>query len=87
MRRGVSATGALHPNAVWERYATPSEWPSWAPQIRSVECSRDRLATGVTGRVHGLFGVTTDFEVLSVDEMVARTVAEYRAASAHIRIV
>ena len=26
-------------------------------------------------------------EVLSVDEMVARTVAEYRAASAHIRIV
>jgi len=70
MRRGVSATGALHPHAVWDRYATPSEWPSWAPQIRSVECSRDRLAPGVTGRVHGLFGVTTEFEVLSVDEML-----------------
>ena len=43
MRRGVSATGALHPHAVWERYATPSVWPSWAPQIRRVECAQDRL--------------------------------------------
>jgi hypothetical protein len=70
MRRGVSATGALHPHAVWERYATPSEWPSWAPQIRRVECAQDQLAPGLTGRVHGLFGVTADFEVLSVDEVL-----------------
>ena len=70
MRRGVSATGALNPHAVWERYATPSEWPSWAPQIRRVECAQDQLAPGLTGRVHGLFGVTADFEVLSVDEVL-----------------
>ena len=68
MRRGVSATGALHPNAVWERYARPSELPSWAPQIRRVESAQDRLAPGLTGRVHGLFGVTADFEVLAVDD-------------------
>jgi hypothetical protein len=68
MRRGLTATGALHPHAVWERYATPSEWRSWAPQIVRVECAHDRLATGLSGRVHGLFGVTADFEVLTVDE-------------------
>ena len=70
MRRGVSASGALDPAAAWERYASPSVWPSWAPQIRRVECAQDRLAPGLTGRVHGLFGVTADFEVLSVDEML-----------------
>ncbi len=68
MRRGTSATGALPPHAVWERYATPSVWPSWSPQIVRVECVPDRLTAGLTGRVHGLFGVTTDFEVLRVDE-------------------
>jgi hypothetical protein len=64
----VSATGALPPHAAWERYATPSLWPSWAPQIRRVESAQDRLVPGLIGRVHGLFGVTADFEVLTVDE-------------------
>jgi hypothetical protein len=70
MRRGVSASGALDPEVAWERYASPSAWPSWAPQIRRVECAQDRLTPGLTGRVHGLIGVTADFEVLSVDEML-----------------
>ena len=69
MRRGLTATGALHAQAVWERYAVLSEWPSWSPQIRYVECAEDRLAPGLTGRVHGWFGVSADFEVLSVDEV------------------
>jgi hypothetical protein len=69
MRRGLTATGALHAQAVWERYAVLSEWPSWSPQIRYVECAEDRLAPGLTGRVHGWFGVTADFEVLGVDEV------------------
>jgi hypothetical protein len=66
MRRGITATGALHPYAACERYAVPSEWPSWSPQIRHVDCAGDRLATGL---VHGWFGVTADFQMLSVDEL------------------
>lgn len=68
MRRGTSATGPLPPATVWERYAKPSVWSSWSPQIVRVECAQDRLAAGLTGRVHGLFGVTADFEVVTVDE-------------------
>ena len=68
MRRGVSATGALHPNAVWERYATrPSGRPGHLRSAGS-RAAQDRLAPGLTGRVHGLFGVTADFEVLAVDD-------------------
>ena len=84
MRRGVSATGQLHPHAVWERYANPSEWPSWAPQIRWVECAQDRLLPGLTGRVHGLFGVTADFEVLTVDE--GRRTWSWRTRSGPVRL-
>ena len=72
MRRGATATGDLQPDAAWERYAVPSEWPSWSPQIRYAECAQDRLAQGLTGRVHGRLGVTASFEVLSVDELGRR---------------
>jgi hypothetical protein len=68
VRRGISATGELGPDAVWERYADLSAWPTWSPQIRWVDATGDRLEPGLTGTVHGLLGVTADFEVLSVDE-------------------
>jgi Polyketide cyclase / dehydrase and lipid transport len=84
MRRGISATGALHPDAAWERYAVPSAWPSWSPQIRYVECAQDRLAAGLTGRVHGWFGVTADFHVLSVDEV--RRTWSWRARSGPVTL-
>jgi hypothetical protein len=48
----------------------PSEWPSRSPQIRHVDCAGDRLATGLTGRVHGWFGVTADFQMLSFDDLM-----------------
>jgi Polyketide cyclase / dehydrase and lipid transport len=70
---------------VWERYATPSEWPTWAPQIRRVESAQDRLAPGLTGRVHGLFGVVADFEVLTVDE--ARRTWSWRVESGPVTLV
>ncbi len=82
VRRGIEATGAASPQLAWERYATPSRWSSWAPQIRRVECAQDRLTDGLTGRVHGLFGVTADFEVLSVDE--PRRTWSWRARSGPI---
>ena len=56
MRRGVSATGALHPNAVWERYATPSEWPSWAHSTRRIWGAQEGHSDGVAYRSQTAFG-------------------------------
>jgi hypothetical protein len=63
----TSARGPLAPDLVWERYAQPALWPSWAPQIRDVDAP-DRLAAGADGRVHALLGVTADFVVDTWDD-------------------
>ncbi|MDX6359160.1 MAG: hypothetical protein QOH37_2214 [Nocardioidaceae bacterium] len=65
---GVSASGPLAPDEVWERYARPALWQTWAPQIRRVAVGVDRLAGGETGRVHGPLGVAVDFTVLDWDD-------------------
>jgi len=85
MRRGVSVVGDLDPRAVWERYAELSVWKDWSPQIRWVDASADRLAPGLTGTVHGLLGVTADFEVLTVDE--ARRTWSWRARSGPVELL
>ncbi len=85
MRRGIDATGALHPHAVWERYADLSEWKSWSPQIRWVDAPGERLVPGLTGTVHGLLGVKADFEVLSVDE--PRRTWSWRARSGPVTLM
>lgn len=59
--------GRAPADVVWERYAEPARWPSWAPQVTRVDCSAARIAPGVTGRVRGLGGVWLRFEVLEVD--------------------
>jgi hypothetical protein len=66
------ATGPLPPDEVWERYAEPARWPTWAPQITGVQVPVARLAAGVTGRVRGPAGVTLPFVVESVDEAARR---------------
>lgn len=68
MRLPTSVTGSASVDVAWERYADPSQWATWAPQIRSVESSAPRIAAGVTGTVHALFGVSVDFEITEVDE-------------------
>lgn len=64
----LHATGPVGPAEVWERYAVPSRWPQWAPQIAGVEVPVARLASGVRGRVRGPLGVTLPFVVEAVDE-------------------
>jgi hypothetical protein len=66
------AHGPLPPAQVWERYADPHRWASWAPQIRRVETAAELIAPGVTGTVHGPLGVRVRFTVTDVDE-AART--------------
>lgn len=68
----VGAAGAATQEQVWERYATPELWPTWAPHLRGVTCADSRVRAGSSGTVHGPVGVRVPFEVLGVDE-VART--------------
>ncbi|MFJ8827986.1 acyl-CoA dehydrogenase family protein [Streptomyces sp. NPDC102467] len=37
MRRTVRAAGAASVDTVWQRYVHTAAWPSWAPQIRTVQ--------------------------------------------------
>lgn len=60
---GASASGPLSADEVWERYARPSLWSTWAPQIRRVEVDADRLSGGERGQVHGPLGLSVDFVV------------------------
>ena len=73
VERGVRVTGSAPADRVWERYAQPARWATWAPHIRGVEAyedgaSADRIAPGVTGRVRGPFGIRVTFVVTDVDE-------------------
>ncbi len=72
----LRARGKASASLVWERYADPALWSSWAPQIQRVETTMTRLEPGGTGTVHaGLLSwptVPVPFEVLGVDEL-ART--------------
>ncbi len=54
MRLTLRADGTADLDLVWERYAVPSLWSTWAPQIRRVDCSAERLGLGVTGTVFGV---------------------------------
>lgn len=69
MRLTLRADGAAPLDLVWERYSVPSLWPSWAPQIRRVESSAERLALGVTGVVFGVIpNIGASWEVVDYDE-------------------
>lgn len=68
----TNAAGPVPAGEVWERYADPARWASWAPQIRRVATAERRIAPGVTGTAHGPLGVPVAFVVTAVDEQ-ART--------------
>ena len=68
----MATVGPADPDQAWLRYAEIGRWPSWAPPIRHVEASAERLAAGVTGVVHGPAGLRVSFVVLAVNE-AART--------------
>ena len=65
----VGACGSGPPEQVWAAFATPSAWPSWAPQIRDVRCPRpdEPVRPGLRGTVVGPAGVGVPFEVTAVD--------------------
>ncbi|WP_432562026.1 SRPBCC family protein [Kineococcus sp. SYSU DK003] len=52
---------------VWEDYARIDRWPTWSPQMTGVEADGDRIADGVTGRVH-CGPIRLPFTITHVDE-------------------
>ena len=76
MRVTTHVDGPATVEVAWERYADPTLWSTWAPQIRSVHLDGGprpaRIAPGVTGTVHAFFGVSVPFEVTEVDEAAHR---------------
>lgn len=64
----LTAAGPRTPEEAWERYARPSLWPTWSPQIRRVDVPEDRLRPGLRGTVRSYGPLAVPFEVVAVDE-------------------
>jgi hypothetical protein len=84
MELQVEATGTASRDAMWDAYADPSRWQSWAPQIRSVE-PHERIREGLEGTVTGLL-VRARFRVLSVERDAGRWSWEVRTGPVRLRI-
>lgn len=88
----LSASGTADAATAWERYAVPTLWPRWAPQLVRVdladgaEASRARLAEGLTGTVVGPLGVSADFHVDSVEEQARRWAWTVRRGPLTVRL-
>jgi uncharacterized protein YndB with AHSA1/START domain len=80
------APGRAPADLVWERYAVPARWPDWAPQIRRVECTAERLTAGATGRVHGPPGITISFRITEVDPARRLWAWSVRWGPVHLRL-
>jgi hypothetical protein len=52
---------------VWLRYAEPSRWASWSPQVKGVDYPYATLRAQTGGRVRGPGPVTVRFRVDAVD--------------------
>ena len=82
----IEASGSAHPDTVWDRYADPSLWASWAPQIRDVTSPDAELRVGGTGRVHGPGPIAVDHEVDEVDADLRVWSWEVAAGPARVRM-
>jgi hypothetical protein len=86
----VQAHGVAPVTLAWERYADPSRWSDWAPQIQGVETEMARLVAGGTGTVRaGLLPWPTlgvPFRVLEVDEAAMQWSWEARTGPLRLRL-
>ncbi len=64
----TEASGPVDAEVAWLRYAEPTRWPSWSPQLSRVEYEPGRLTPGTGGRVVGPGGVWAGFWIEDVDE-------------------
>ncbi|GAA3452687.1 SRPBCC family protein [Dactylosporangium matsuzakiense] len=67
MAGSLVVDGPCGADEVWDRYARPSRWAEWAPQIRGVTYQGEVIAPGAAGVVHGPVGVRVPFRIVAVD--------------------
>ena len=86
----LRAHGAAPVTLAWERYADPTLWSTWAPQIQRVDTELQRLEPGGTGTVRaGLMHRPTQgvpFRVLAVDEAAREWAWEARLGPLRLRL-
>ena len=82
----VEASGIARPDTVWRRFTSPSEWPSFAPQIREVTTADSRLRPGATGRVHGPGPLAIDYDVTEVNADLRAWSWEVEAGRLRVRM-
>ena len=82
----VGASGIARPETVWRRFISPSQWPSWAPQIRDVTSADRVLRVGGTGRVLGPGPLAVDYEVVEVDAGLRAWAWEVVVGPARVRM-
>ena len=87
MEASTRASGPAAAETVWERYAQPSRWPGWAPQIRDVETRAARIAPGVTGTVRGPLGLPVRFTITAVDEAERRWAWDARVGPVRLHLL
>ncbi|WEV77237.1 SRPBCC family protein [Janibacter cremeus] len=63
----VSVAGAAAVETVWQRYTRPALWPTWSPQIRSVEYEHPTLRPGTKRVVRTVAGSGVPFTIEEVD--------------------
>lgn len=68
----IHQTGRADAATVWQRYRHPRLWPTWSPQIASVDCADEAIVAGSTGVVHAVLGVQVPFQVTAVDPVAMR---------------
>jgi hypothetical protein len=72
VRFTLRAAGPAEADEVWDRYARPSRWPGWAPQIRTVlldgvpATAASAISAGLTGQVRGPAGLRVGFRITEV---------------------
>jgi hypothetical protein len=86
LRRELSVEGPRTADDVWDRYVRPRRWPEWSPQIRSVDYSRERLAPGTFGVLHGPAGLPVRFRIIEVLESGPVRIWSWTASAAGVQL-
>ncbi len=68
MHRTIEATGPARPEQVWDRYVRPAMWPSWSPQIRTVDYPHPELVAGTAGVVRGPCALAVPFRIVELGD-------------------
>jgi hypothetical protein len=85
MRLRIQAKGSATKASMWDAYADPERWHTWAPHLTEVRADGP-LRPGLEGEVRGWLGASARFQVTEVDEQGGRWTWEVRSGPIHLVI-